>query len=176
LLLGNSSAFSFDFLLMSDNSPGSSNPSSPEGNSDGSGGSSPNNDNNNNNEDNNNNDNNDSNRVDEEEVPEPGLIATCEHPSYMSGRDLDTPENRANLPCDLNPTYQGPNMPLLSHSAFSPQGDPPVMCSRCFGIFCHDCVTNLDYDSGASLGSSPAPGTTAPGTIAPGTTDNNDSS
>lgn len=152
LLLDNSSTFSFDFLLMSDN-----NPSSPEGNSGGSGensggsgensggsgGSSPNNDNN-------------ENEIDENDVPElHGLRATCQHLTCFPASDLESLEYREDIPCDFNPIYQGPDMPLESHSAFPPEGSLPIICGNCSAIICHDCANNLNYDSGASLGSTP---------------------
>ena len=147
LLLGETGLSSFGFLLMSDDgsgSPGSS-PSSSEGNNGGSGGESP--DPGNNNED---------VPLDEGDVPEPhGPRALCTHESFMGASDLESLENKEDIQCDMNPAYQGEGRPLVSHSAFPPDGDPPVLCSNCHALICHNCATGLDVSSDASLGDSP---------------------
>ena len=79
-------------------------------------------------------------------------IASCTHESFIPFPDLsqDAVENQT---CDLNPTLLA-NGEWERHGAFV-GGLSPVLCPSCQGVFCRDCCSPDNYDSDASLGSTP---------------------
>ena len=166
LVLSGSDLFCFDFLLMSVNSPEPSDPSSSGGGNNDSGGGPSGDDNNSgrnspSSSSNDSSSNNSDDDLEENDVPDRhSAMSMCEHHSCMLGSDLASHSDRGGFVCDSNPIVvgEGENRTLVHHSAFTPSGDIPLVCTNCYALICYDCANNFDYDSQAQVSDSPLPG------------------